>query len=365
MSKYTTGEIAKLCGVSVRTVQYYDSRSILVPSELSEGGRRLYSEDDLKQMRIICFLREAGLPINSISALFAEEHPEKIISLLLDRQEQTLRETIAEEQKKLDIIESIKRELKEMDNFSVASINDIAYVMENKKELRKMRWLLVLTGIPVTTLQWVSIVLWITNGLWWLFAVWACVSGCEGFTFSIMLLSFPRRQKALHQIVLRVCSAVLGGAVLLDDLVYLIPQAVCLVHVVDADVNEGRRDRLARCRVLGEIAERTGHLLTLNPSGGAHGVPLQKLRRHYGSTAYGFQPVPGFLVDFLCLKLTAVTLGGGEKIMGLWHIYTAHIWDVENLERSAARIAAFHLVGKGFLFASCARSGAALSAQII
>ena len=41
MSKYTTGEIAKLCGVSVRTVQYYDSRNILIPSELSEGGRRL------------------------------------------------------------------------------------------------------------------------------------------------------------------------------------------------------------------------------------------------------------------------------------------------------------------------------------
>ena len=27
MSKYTTGEIAKLCGVSVRTVQYYDDRA--------------------------------------------------------------------------------------------------------------------------------------------------------------------------------------------------------------------------------------------------------------------------------------------------------------------------------------------------
>ena len=34
MSKYTTGEIAKLCGVTVRTVQYYDSRNILVPSAL-------------------------------------------------------------------------------------------------------------------------------------------------------------------------------------------------------------------------------------------------------------------------------------------------------------------------------------------
>ena len=56
MSMYTTGELAKLCGVTVRTVQYYDSRSILLPSRLSEGGRRLYSEDDLRKMKTICFL---------------------------------------------------------------------------------------------------------------------------------------------------------------------------------------------------------------------------------------------------------------------------------------------------------------------
>ena len=185
MSKYTTGEIAKLCGVSVRTVQYYDSRNILVPSELSEGGRRLYSEDDLKRMRIICFLREAGLPLGSIGELFAEEHPEKIISILLDQQEQALREEIAEGQKKLGIIENIKRELKEVKNFSVESISDIAYVMKNKNKLRKMRWFMVLTGIPVTALQWTSIILWITNGLWWLFVIWACVAIPWGIAVSL------------------------------------------------------------------------------------------------------------------------------------------------------------------------------------
>lgn len=185
MSKYTTGEIAKLCGVSVRTVQYYDSRNILVPSELSEGGRRLYSEDDLKRMRIICFLREAGVPINSIGELFAEEHPEKVISILLDQQEQTLREELEEQQKKLSIVETIKRELKEVKNFSVESIGDIAFVMKNKNKLRKMRWLMVLTGIPVTALQWISIVLWITHGLWWLFAIWACVAIPWGIVVSI------------------------------------------------------------------------------------------------------------------------------------------------------------------------------------
>ena len=176
MSKYTTGEIAKLCGVSVRTVQYYDDRGILVPSELSEGGRRLYTEDDLKRMHIICFLREAGLPINSISALFAEENPENIISILLEQQEQVLKEELSERQAKLDLIEGIKRELKELDTFSVESIGDIAHVMKQKNKLSKMRLTMVLTGIPVTALQWTSIVLWITNGLWWLFVIWALVA---------------------------------------------------------------------------------------------------------------------------------------------------------------------------------------------
>ena len=185
MSKYTTGEIAKLCGVSVRTVQYYDSRNILIPSELSEGGRRLYSEDDLKRMRIICFLREAGVPINSIGELFAEEHPEKVISILLDERDRELREEMSEVQKKLGIVETIKRELRELPNFSVESLADIAHIMKNKNKLTKMRWLMVLTGIPVTALQWAAIILWITNGLWWLFVIWLCAAILWGTIASV------------------------------------------------------------------------------------------------------------------------------------------------------------------------------------
>ena len=185
MSKYTTGEIAKLCGVSVRTVQYYDSRNILVPSELSEGGRRLYSEDDLKRMRIICFLREAGVPISSIGELFAEEHPEKVISVLLDQQEQALKEELSEANRKLDMIEGIKGALKEMKHFSVDSIGDIAHIMKQKDKLTKMRWTTVLTWIPVTALQWAGILLWITKGQWWLFAVWALVAIPWGIAVSV------------------------------------------------------------------------------------------------------------------------------------------------------------------------------------
>ncbi len=175
MSKYTTGEIAKLCGVSVRTVQYYDTRGILTPSELTEGGRRLYSEDDLKRMKIICFLRDTGISINSIGELLSEDNPGSVISVLLEQQEQLLREEISERQAKLDMLNGIKRELKSVENFSVESISDIAYAMENKKKMRQLHTVLLIIGVPIGIIQWTSIILWIATGRWWLFALYVLV----------------------------------------------------------------------------------------------------------------------------------------------------------------------------------------------
>ena len=177
MSKYTTGELAKLCGVTVRTVQYYDTRGILNPSALTEGGRRLYSEDDAKRMKVICFLRDLGLSIDSIGQLLSEEDPGRVISLLLDQQEMVLRQEIGKREERLQKIAELKAGLKSVSEFSVESIGDIAYTMTNRKRLRNLRIFMTLTAIPLGILQWSSIILWITKGIWWLFLVWlvACI----------------------------------------------------------------------------------------------------------------------------------------------------------------------------------------------
>ena len=112
MSQYTTGEIAKLCGVTVRTVQYYDKRGVLVPSALSEGGRRLYSGDDLRRMKVICFLRELGLPLDAIGQLLAEKDPGSVIEILIDQQAETLRGELDERREQLEKLEALKRELR-------------------------------------------------------------------------------------------------------------------------------------------------------------------------------------------------------------------------------------------------------------
>ena len=176
MSMYTTGELAKLCGVTVRTVQYYDTRSILVPSQLSEGGRRLYSQEDLQKMKIICFLRELDLPINTIGELLKEEHPENVIDLLLQQQQELLTGEIAQRQKKLDTLTSMQREMKNMENFSLSSIGDIANIMENKQKLKRVRTVMLATAIPFGILQWGSILLWIFTGNFWPFAVYALLA---------------------------------------------------------------------------------------------------------------------------------------------------------------------------------------------
>ena len=174
MSKYTTGEIAKLCGVTVRTVQYYDTRNILVPSELSEGGRRLYSEEDLKRMKVICFLRDLDLPIATIGQLLAEEHPENVIDLLLEQQETVLREEISQRQTKLARLEQLRREIRTVEHFSVESIGDIAYTMENKKKLRRVRGIVLGVGIPLEILEWATLIYAINSGIWWPFILGLC-----------------------------------------------------------------------------------------------------------------------------------------------------------------------------------------------
>lgn len=184
MSKYTTGELAKLCGVTVRTVQYYDSRGILIPTELSEGGRRLYTDDDLRRLRIICFLRDMGLPIDAIAQLLAEEEPGRVVELLLEQQEQAVRQELARSQSRLEKLEALRRQVKQQPDVSVESIGDIAYLMERRTQLKRVHTAMLLAGIPMSLLEVTGIVLWIVTGVWWPFAVYLLLAVPFGILIS-------------------------------------------------------------------------------------------------------------------------------------------------------------------------------------
>ena len=170
MSKYTTGELAKLCEVSVRTVQFYDSKNLLKPTELTEGGRRLYSDDDLNKLRLICTLKSLGLSLDSIKGILESENPSKILLLLLDEQLKLIDREIEDRRNQVKSIEFIKDTIRSMDTISVNSISGIKQIMNNKKKLRKTHVKMLIIGIIMSAIQIAGIALWIINGNWIPFA---------------------------------------------------------------------------------------------------------------------------------------------------------------------------------------------------
>ena len=101
MSQFSTGELAKAAEVSVRTIQYYDQRGILTPSEVAEGGRRIYHDSDLERLQVICFLRDLDFSINQIKKLLQEENREQVLELLLTDQIESLEKSSKEIEVKL------------------------------------------------------------------------------------------------------------------------------------------------------------------------------------------------------------------------------------------------------------------------
>lgn len=62
----TISQVAKLTGVSIRTLQYYDEIGLLKPSELTPAGYRLYDEHTLQTLQQILFFRELDFPLKDI-----------------------------------------------------------------------------------------------------------------------------------------------------------------------------------------------------------------------------------------------------------------------------------------------------------
>ena len=62
----STGEVAKISGLTIRTLQHYDNIGVLPASGRTEGGRRFYTESDMIQLEHIIFYRGLGFSLNQI-----------------------------------------------------------------------------------------------------------------------------------------------------------------------------------------------------------------------------------------------------------------------------------------------------------
>lgn len=130
-------EAAKLTGVTVRTLHYYDEIGLLKPDKVDECGYRLYSQDSLLKLQQILFFRELDFPLKEIKEIMMNPGYDKMEAL--NRQ----RELLIKKKKRLDnIINLIEDTIKGEVNMSFKEF-DIREIEEGKKQYAeevKKRW---------------------------------------------------------------------------------------------------------------------------------------------------------------------------------------------------------------------------------
>ena len=66
---FTVGELAKLTGITVRTLHHYDEIGLVQPSDRTRAGYRLYGDDDVLRLQQVLVYKELGLPLDEIAAV--------------------------------------------------------------------------------------------------------------------------------------------------------------------------------------------------------------------------------------------------------------------------------------------------------
>jgi MerR family transcriptional regulator, copper efflux regulator len=92
------GDVARLAGVSRRTVDFYTRMGILRPAERSQGNYRLYDPDSVDRIRLVRRLEGQGVPLAEIATALdgRETGPQDVAASLelLDREIHALRKAV-------------------------------------------------------------------------------------------------------------------------------------------------------------------------------------------------------------------------------------------------------------------------------
>lgn len=129
----TVKDVSKIAGISIRTLQYYDKIGLLIPSNHTEAGYRLYGEDDMKKLQQILLFRELEFPLKDIKNIMESDNFDRDVAL-----KQQIELLIMKKQHIENLIlftKGIKDLGVDYMNFKVFDTSKIDEYAENAKEL--------------------------------------------------------------------------------------------------------------------------------------------------------------------------------------------------------------------------------------
>ncbi|HRY11975.1 MAG TPA: MerR family transcriptional regulator [Syntrophomonadaceae bacterium] len=84
--QYTVQKLARMTGVSPRTLRYYDEIGLLKPARISSSGYRIYGQPEVDMLQQILFYRELGFGLEQIREIVTDPGFDKIAALQKHRQ---------------------------------------------------------------------------------------------------------------------------------------------------------------------------------------------------------------------------------------------------------------------------------------
>lgn len=107
----TSGDLARACQTTVRTVRFYEEAGLVEPVTRSEGGHRVYEPAQVPRLSLIIDLREAGLSLQDIKDLFELKKGAATSLEASERMTAVLHRRIDEMQAKIACLRKLRDEL--------------------------------------------------------------------------------------------------------------------------------------------------------------------------------------------------------------------------------------------------------------
>jgi MerR family transcriptional regulator, thiopeptide resistance regulator len=104
VTDFTVKTVARLSGVSVRTLHHYDEIGLLKPARVGANGYRYYGREDLLRLQQILFHRELGMPLAAIAALLDDPGFDRVAALRSHRDR--LRQQMARGRRLIETIDA-------------------------------------------------------------------------------------------------------------------------------------------------------------------------------------------------------------------------------------------------------------------
>ncbi len=127
---FTIGELAKLVGVSVRTLQYYDQANLL-NSTYTKSHKRVYTRDDILKLQQILFLKSLGFPLQEINNKILKSKNTVDLNKVFTQQREILLHQIANLNK---IAVTLDQVISETEGGQEISVDRLITIMELMKQ---------------------------------------------------------------------------------------------------------------------------------------------------------------------------------------------------------------------------------------